>query len=92
MVFQVVGVYPGTVWVEASLLRGVEAACADFLNQNLALLVPRRRRASPAETSHRLLARSRFRHRAGRSTTFVAAFLRRAHASPDSHYRQAGRR
>jgi hypothetical protein len=33
VVFQVFGVYPGKVWMEETLLRGVQAACADFLNQ-----------------------------------------------------------
>lgn len=33
VVFQVCGVYPGKVWAEESLLRGVQAACADFLNK-----------------------------------------------------------
>jgi hypothetical protein len=33
VLFQVVGVYPGKVWVEDCLLHGVQAACAEFLNQ-----------------------------------------------------------
>jgi hypothetical protein len=33
VVFQVFGVYPGRVWVEETVLRGVAAACADFLKQ-----------------------------------------------------------
>jgi hypothetical protein len=42
VVFQAIGVYPGKVWVEETLLREVLAACVDFLDQTS-------RRSPPAD-------------------------------------------